>query len=300
MKCDLSNKNLCVAKKAKNDEFYTRCEDIENELIHYKEHFKNKTVYCNCNDSEQSEFWKFFHRNFETWGLKRLIATNYEMDKKNYAYFIEKNIGDDLNTEPERKPLTCNGDFRSDPCIDLFKQADIVVTNPPFSLFREYMAQLIEFNKKFLIIGNINAITCKEIFPLLKENKIWLGYTSPKQFLQPNNGIKKFGNILWFTNLEHKKRHDKIDLRGNFYNPEKYPKYDNYDAIEVSKVANIPGDYHGVVGVPITFLDKYCPEQFDILGLDRYTVPKKYLVGGRVAINGKRCYARIIVQHKTN
>lgn len=292
MKCDLSNKNLCAAKKAKNDEFYTRCEDIENELIHYKKHFENKTVYCNCNDSEQSEFWKFFHRNFEAWGLKRLIATNYEMDKKNYAYFIEKNIGDDLNTSPEHKPLKCNGDFRSDPCIDLFKQADIVVTNPPFSLFREYVAQLIEFNKKFLIIGNINAITCKEIFPLLKENKIWLGYTSPKQFLQPNNEIKKFGNILWFTNLDHKKRHDKIDLRGNFYNPKKYPKYDNYDAIEVNKVANIPGDYHGIMGVPITFLDKYCPEQFEIIKFRKGNDNKD------LCINGKRPYCRILIRCK--
>ena len=264
---DMGNVNLAAAKRAKNDEFYTRREDIENELMHYRDYFTGKTVYCNCDDPATSEFWKFFQRNFSAWGLKRLIATHYEPDAVNYSYMIEMNPGDVWDGTPVRKPIQSNGDFRSAACIALLEQADIIVTNPPFSLFREYVAQLMEYEKKFLIIGSMNAITYKEIFPLLKDNRIWLGYTSPKEFLQADGSVKKFGNILWYTNLDHKKRHEPLDLRGVYYDSEKYPKYYNYDAIEVSKTADIPCDYDGVMGVPITFLDKYCPEQFEIIGM---------------------------------
>lgn len=265
----MSNSNLQSAKKAKNDEFYTRREDIENELSHYSEHFKGKVVYCNCDDPEWSEFVKFFKRNFRAWGLKKLIATHYEPDEKNYAYYLEYNEhqNDGMDDEPVIVPLQCNGDFRSDACVKLLEEADIVVTNPPFSLFREYVAQLMEHDKKFLIIGSKNAITYKEFFPLLKENKVWVGCTNVKEFFQPDGSIKKFGNIGWFTNLDIKKRHELLDLRGNYYDAEKYPTYDNYDAINVNKINDIPEDYDGIMGVPITFMDKYCPDQFEIVGL---------------------------------
>ncbi|MDY2841233.1 MAG: adenine-specific methyltransferase EcoRI family protein, partial [Candidatus Borkfalkiaceae bacterium] len=215
------------------------------------------------------------------------------------------------NNKNTLKLLNGDGDFRSPECIELLKQADIVVTNPPFSLFREYVAQLIEYDKKFIIIGNQNAITYKEIFPLLKNDRIWLGYKSgaqeffvPKTFEKNNvyttsdgKRLAKFGNICWYTNLDTTKKHEDLPLYKSF-SPQDYPKYDNYDAIEVSKVADIPYDYDGLMGVPITFLDKYNPEQFEIIGLDRYTVPKKFLVGGRVAINGKPCYARILIRRR--
>ncbi len=265
------NKNLTDAKKAKNDEFYTQRADIEAELSHYEKHFRNKIVYCNCDDPEESEFWKFFVRVFQPWGLKKLIATHYDPNVHNFSYKLEamsdKNKKFTMYEEPIKTPLPCNGDFRSKACIELLKEADIVVTNPPFSLFREYVAQLMEYGKKFVIIGNMNAITYKEFFPLVKDNKVWIGYMHLKHFLQPDGTIKTFGNIMWFTNLDIKKRHVPIDLRGNYYkgHEDKYPKYDNYDAINVDKVADIPIDYDGVMGVPITFLDKYCPEQFEIV-----------------------------------
>ena len=282
------NSNLQEAKRKKNDEFYTRLPDIENELHHYKHHFKGKVVYCNCDDPSTSAFWKFFRMNFKDWGLKKLIATHYEKDEQNYSYKIEMKFGDKWNDEPEKIPLLCNGDFRSAVCIALLKEADIVVTNPPFSLFREYVAQLMAYEKKFLIIGNMNAITYKEIFPLLKENLVWLGYTHPKIFLQPDGSEKSFGNILWYTNLDIKKRHEFLDLRGNYFDSVSYPKYDNYDAIEVSKVNAILCDYDGVMGVPITFLDKYCPLQFGILDMAHRGVGTyKY----RTKIYDKRQYA---------
>ena len=215
--------------------------------------------------------------------------------------------------ENELVELEGNGDFRSEECLALLDEADVVVTNPPFSLFREYVATLMEHEKKFIIIGSQNAITYKEFFPLLKDDKVWLGSTAPKEFIVPaemkdrkntyvrEDGtlIAKFGNVCWFTNLDIKKRHEELILVKKYAGHEdEYPKYDNYDAIEVSKVANIPLDYDGVMGVPITFLDKYCPDQFEIIGLDRYTVPKQFLVGGRVAINGKPTYARILIRNK--
>ena len=283
------NAGLRAASKAKNDEFYTQRVDIENELAHYVDHFRGKTVYCNCDDPVTSEFWRFFVRVFQPWGLKKLIATHYEPDAQNFSYKLELEPGADgqvdMLAEPVKTPLPCNGDFRSAACIELLKEADIVVTNPPFSLFREYVAQLMEYGKKFLIIGNMNAITYKEFFPLLKDNLVWPGVTFNKtmEFIMPDGyrlrgkayidaDGKKHGfvpGVCWFTNLDIQKRHQPLDLRGNYYhgNEAAYPRYDNYDAIEVSKTADIPSDYDGVMGVPISFFDKYCPEQFEILGV---------------------------------
>ena len=211
--------------------------------MNYEEHFRGKVVYCNCDDPEYSEFWKFFMRVVQPWGLKKLIATHYEPNAENFSYMITAEPDADENfdwqQEPVRTPLPCNGDFRSSACIELLKEAYIVVTNPPFSLFRQYIAQLVEYNKQLLVIGSMNAITCKEIIPMIRENNLCLGFGSPKEFLQPDGSTKKFGNILWYTNLDHKKRHQPLNLRGNYYhgNEAQFPKYDNYDAIEVSKVA---------------------------------------------------------------
>jgi len=260
-----TNANLHKAKKAKDDEFYTRLTDVSKELMHYKHHFKDKIVLCNCDEPTWSAFWKYFHLNFSALGLKKLISTHY--DKTEPTYKMEYTGGDDNDIEVGVKtPLEGNGDFRNQECLDLLDEADIVVTNPPFSLFREYVAVLMEHQKKFLIIGNKNAITYKEFFPLLKENKVWLGFTNAKEFLRPDGSIKKFVNTGWFTNLDINKCHEKLILWKN-YTPEEYPKYDNYDAINVDKVSEIPCDYDGVMGVPITFLDKYNPDQFEIIGL---------------------------------
>ena len=234
------NKNLHKAKKEKNDEFYTQLVDIENELKHYKEHFRGKTVLCNC-DLPHSNFIKYFEDNFQELGLKKLLHSGY--DKEN-------------NT----------GDFRSAECIELLKQADIVVTNPPFSLFREYVNQLVEHDKKFLIIGNQNAITYKEIFKLIKEDKLWTG-VSPRgfDFRRPDGSFDNV-NATWFTNLDYKQRHEDLILYKK-YTSEEFPHYDNYDAINVDKTKDIPLDWAGAMGVPITFLDKYNPEQFEIVSL---------------------------------
>ena len=262
-----SNKNLTEAKKAKNDEFYTQREDIEAELSHYANHFYDKIVYCNCNDDEESEFWRFFIRVFQQWSLKKLIAVHYEPNEDNFSYKLEAISVKNGQLAIMKSFLLCNGDFRSAECIELLKEADIVVTNPPFSLFREYVAQLVEYGKKFLIIGNINAVTYKEYFPLIKDNKVWLGSSINSgncEFRVPNyyplygaccrideNGTKyiRVKGVRWFTNLDIKKRHMPIDLRGNYYkgHEDKYPKYDNYDAINVDKVADIPIDYDGVI-----------------------------------------------------
>ena len=261
-----ANANLHKAKDAKNDEFYTQLTDVSKELMHYKQHFKDKIVLCNCDDPTWSAFWKYFHLNFSVLGLKKLISTHY--DKTQPTYKMEYTGGDDNDIEVGVKtPLEGNGDFRNQECLDLLDEADIVVTNPPFSLARLYIATLMEHDKPFLIIGDLNWITYKEVFPLLKDNKIWLGNCAVKEFIQPDGSIKKFGNKLWFTNLDHKKRHEKLVLWKN-YTPEEYPTYDNYDAINVDKVSDIPCDYNGVMGVPITFLDKYNPEQFEIVGMD--------------------------------
>lgn len=261
-----ANANLHKAKDAKNDEFYTQLTDVAKELMHYKAHFKDKIVFHNCDDPTWSAFWKYFHLNFAELGLKKLISTHY--DREEATYKMEYTGGNDNDIEVGVKtPLEGNGDFRNQECLDLLDECDIVVTNPPFSLFREYVAVLMEHEKKFLIIGNKNAITYKEFFPLLKDDEVWIGCTNVKEFLQPDGSIKKFGNIGWFTNLDVAKRHEKLILWKK-YTPEEYPRYDNYDAINVNKVSEIPCDYDGVMGVPITFLDKYNPEQFEVIGMD--------------------------------
>lgn len=285
------NDNLHKAKDAKNDEFYTRIEDVAEELRHYKKHFAGKVVFCNCDDPTWSAFWRYFHLNFAELGLKKLISTHY--DRTEPTYKMEYEGGDDNNVEVGVKTsLEGNGDFRNKECLDLLDESDIVVTNPPFSLFREYVGTLMERSKKFIIWGNNNAITYKEFFPLLKENRVWLGYTANKTCAfrvaegyrfdekltaQYNDGFKygKVPAISVFTNLDIQKRHEKLILWQRYYdndgNPlldaeEHYPHYDNYDAINVDRVADIPVDYKGVMGVPITFLDKYNPEQFEVVG----------------------------------
>ena len=313
------NAALTVAKRAKKDEFYTQRVDIENELRHYKAHFRGKVVLCNCDDPRESEFFKYFAENFEHLGLKRLIATCYK--SQNVDLFSQhdceraicqiyegdmngnKVVDDD---EVGVQELKGDGDFRSKECVELLKQADIVVTNPPFSLFREYVAQLVKYGKKFLIIGNQNAITYKEIFPLFKENKIWLGfgfkrncahfksrYMDTATDADHREGMIRVSGVMWFTNIDIAKRHEKLPLYKK-YSPEEFPKYDNYDAIEVSKTSDIPYDYDGVMGVPITFMDKYNPEQFEIVG-------NEYSLGidrGRGYVKGKRMYSRIFIQRK--
>lgn len=303
------NKNLARAKKEKNDEFYTRILNIDNEVRHYKKHFKDKVVLCNCNDDETKNFTRYFWLNFKSFGLKRLLCISFSFEN-NGAYYIDINrqnfflpmydlVNQGFNwcdAEKFKKPLKENGDFRSKECIDLLKQADIVVTNPPFSLFREYIAQLVEFNKKFLIIGNINAVTYKDVFPLIKENKIWLGYNPVKSFKDSEGQIKKFGNVLWFTNLDIEKRHEDLILFRK-YNPQDYPKYDNYDAININKTVDIPIDYDGVMGVPITFLDKYNPEQFEIYGLAN-SAGYIGVLPCLTKVNGKKIYNRILIKKK--
>ena len=290
------NRNLREAKRQKNDDFYTQLPDIENELKHYKKHFAGKVVYCNCDDPKISNFYKYFSLNFEALGLKKLITTCYKnqyMDlfsdhTSENAVWLECNQGTYekgayVPSDPVVRHLGGDGDFRSGECVELLKQADIVVTNPPFSLFREYVAQLVQYGKKFLIIGNVNAVTYKEIFPLIKEDRIWLGpsiTSGDREFGVPDhypltaathrideNGNKfiRVKGVRWFTNLDHAKRHQELILYKR-YSPEEYPTYDNYDAINVDKTAEIPMDWNGAMGVPITFLDKHNPEQFEILG----------------------------------
>ena len=320
------NASLGNARNNKEDEFYTQLSDIEKELSHYKNHFKGKTVLCNCDDPRISNFFKYFALKFDELGLKRLISTCYKNQDVDLftqndcekAVWLDYygNPNDPTNTDfstVQVKELKGDGDFRSAECIELLKEADIVVTNPPFSLFREYVDILMKYEKKFLIIGSQNNITYKEIFKLFKENKIWLGYKAgdmafkvpdyytPREtrYWEDETGQKwrSMGNICWYTNLDIAKRHEDLILYKN-YTPEEYPKYDNYDAINVGKYSEIPMDYEGVMGVPVTFMDKYNPDQFEIIGLDRYTVPKELLVGGRLTINGKIKFARILIKHK--
>lgn len=288
------NNNLHTAKSTKNDEFYTQLEDIENELKYYKDYFKGKVVYCNCDDflrKERNNFFVYFSLNYEFLGLKGLICTKYNPNGKGikYEYYGDLN-GNNYPDEEEifKSDLEGDGDFRSEECIELLKKCDIVCTNPPFSLFRQYVAQLFEYKKDFLIIGNKNAISYKEVFPLIKDNKMWLGvknlgsdifFNVPDEYKDElmktktegsgwriiDGSVKARASACWFTNIDHKKRHEELLLYKK-YNEEEYPKYDNYDAIEVGKVTDIPMDYYGVMGVPITFLDKYCPTQFEIVG----------------------------------
>ena len=302
-----NNSALTKANKAKNDEFYTQLADIENELQHYKEHFSGKTVLCNCDDPRVSNFFHYFSYKFEDLGLKRLITTCYKNQERDFfsknecdqAVYLEYEGDKNGNHIPDAeeigvKPLKGDGDFRSAECIELLKQADIVVTNPPFSLFREYVDQLMKYNKKFVIIGSLNAISYKEVFKYIKDNKIGLGYSNgAKTFITSEGKEQKFGNIGWYTNLDISKRHENLILYKN-YTPDEFPKYDNYDAINVDKVANIPCDYNGVMGVPISFLEKYNPEQFEIIGNEYDLNIEK----GRGYIKGKRMYSRIFIRRK--
>ena len=327
----MANKNLQQAKKAKNDEFYTQLADIEKELAHYKDHFRGKTVLCNCDDPRVSNFFHYFSYNFENLGLKKLITTcyknqNMELFSENSsekAVYLEYN-GDrngDLIPNPEEigiHHLKSDGDFRNAECVELLKQADIVVTNPPFSLFREYVSQLVKYEKKFLILGNKNALTYKEIFTLIRENELWGGVSSWSggMWFETTNiddvdEVRNDVNMknvpsIWFTNLDHKKRHEELILYKN-YTPEEYPTYDNYNAININKTAEIPCDYDGVMGVPITFLDKYNPEQFEIIGSDFFV--KEGLLNeiinpewkgklDRGYLQGKRLYSRILIRKK--
>lgn len=291
-----SNANMHKAKNEKNDEFYTQITDIEKELKHYKKHFKDKVVFCNCDDPEWSNFWKYFSMNFDHLKLKRLIATHYETNKQSYKLEMYR---DEAGVHTEIKTLEQNGDFRSPESIELLKEADIVVTNPPFSLFREYVAQLIEYKKKFVIIGNKNAITYKEIFPLLKDNKMWIGYNNVKEFKKPDGTIQKFGNVGWFSNLDIDKRNEEMILYKT-YNKTDYPEYDNYKAINVDKIIDIPVDYSGVMGVPITILDNFNPNQFEIIGItnhgDMAGIP--YQNNCFAEIDGKRKYVRVFIKKK--
>ena len=273
-KSGATNTNLRNAKQVKNDEFYTRYEDIEAEVMKYRKQFQDKVVYLPCDDpaEKKSEFWSFFVANFESFGLKKLIATHYEENGQAYKIWIDRD--NDLNGDgwiddgdAIQEDLVGNGDFRSPECIEILKECDIVCTNPPFSLFREFVDAIMTHNKQCLIIGNKNAFTYKEIFKMIKENKIWVGYTQPKDFrLEDGSTTKKVNGLArWFTNLTTSKRNEELVLTKS-YNSIDYPKYDNYDAIEVGQVANIPKDYNEVMGVPVTFIDKYNPEQFEIIG----------------------------------
>lgn len=313
----VTNKDFQQAMRNKKDEFYTQLTDIEKEMKHYKDFFRGKIVFCNCDDPEYSNFWRFFQLNFYEFGLKKLISTHYEADKPSYRMDIVSTDNGGQCGIPDyvKTPLKQNGDFRSPECIEILKEADVVITNPPFSLFREYVAQLMEYDKKFIILGNQNALTYKEIFPLFRDNKIWYGvsiHSHGRDFRVPDdyplqayeyrtdaegNKFINVKGVRWITNVDYDARYEDLILYKR-YSPEEYPKYDNFDAIEVSKTAEIPADYYGLMGVPISFIDKYNPNQFEIIGLDRYTVPKEFLVGGRVAINGKPRYARIIIRRK--
>lgn len=342
------NSNLHDSARNKQDEFYTQLSLIESELKHYKGHFKGKVVFCNCDDPFESNFFKYFAMNFNSLGLKKLIATCYttspiiytqlnlfvdeivvskeENTKKPYKIEITEVTDEnqdgrvDLadveyllkNRNNALALLQEDGDFRSPECVELLKQSDIIVTNPPFSLFREYMALLMEYGKDFLIIGNQNAITYREIFPLIRDNKIWLGYNNGHfWFMVPDtyeekktdfkideNGQKwrRMGNICWFTNLDIEKRHEDIPIFRT-YSPDIYPKYDNYDAIEVSRAADIPCDYDGIMGVPITFMQYYNPEQFEFLGTSRYHDGQNFTDDINF-INGKGLYTRLLIRRK--
>lgn len=332
-----SNSNLGSARAAKKDDFYTQLSDIEKELRHYRKHFKDKVVYCNADDPRISNFFHYFSHNFERLGLKKLITTCYRSQQRDLfsqndseeAIYLEYEGDRSGNRVPDPDeigvhPLRGDGDFRSDECVELLKQADIVVTNPPFSLFREYVTQLFEYDKKFLIIGHQNAITYGEIFPLIRDDKMWLGagfnrnmahfissYEDTASDLDHKEGMIRVSGVQWFTNLDLAKRHEEMVLYKK-YTPEEYPTYDNLDAIEVGKSVEIPMDYDGLMGVPITFLNKYNPEQFEIVGsfnagahgeelgaskTEIETKGKVMLWNGPV-VNRQPLYKRIVIRRK--
>lgn len=319
----MNNSSLHKAMKAKNDEFYTTIDTVEKELIHYKKHLKNKIVLCNCDNPKSSAFWKYLHLNFSELGLKKLVSTYY--NEKGNAFKTEYTGGDDNNVEKGVKTeLKGNGDFRSEECLNILDTCDIVITNPPFSLFRDFVDVLMKHKKKFLIIGNLNAVTYKQIFPFIKNNLLWLGVSirsSGAKFYIPNDYpltkkiwgkdetgriFVKLGMVRWFTNLSYDPQL-RLNLRlSERYKPEKYPKYDNYNAINVNKVAEIPCDYDGVMGVPITFIDKYNPEQFEILGValawdkseEVQSIRLPYKGPLNACLRGKELYKRILIRKK--
>lgn len=340
MATESKNSSFAKARDAKQDEFYTQLTDIEKELKHYKKHFRGKVVYCNCDDPRVSGFFHYFSYNFEKLGLKKLITTCYknssrdlfsENDAEEAVMLVYEGDKDGNNVPSVDEigvvKLKGDGDFRSDESIELLKQTDIVVTNPPFSLFREYINQLVSYDKKFLIVGNQNAITYKDVFPYIQENKIWLGYNNgdmsfkvpsyyesrATRFWIDETGQKwrSLGNACWFTNLDISKRHEDLVLYKT-YNENDYPEYVNYDAIEVGTTKDIPCDYYGKMGVPITFLDKYNPDQFEILGSSRnlsnpmsgYAEKGSYAQGGPrfYLSNGdgtyRRMYDRIVIRRR--
>ena len=298
-----ANQNLTKAKAAKKDEFYTQLTDIEKELQHYKKHFKGKAVFCNCDDPKESNFWKYFENNFEFLGLRSLVSTHYSLQGPSYKITRDSKACVISSLED-------NGDFRSEECVALLKQADIVVTNPPFSLFRDYVAQLVDHGKKFLIVGHQNAITYRECFKIIKENKMWLGFGfrgGAAHFINKHykdyasasdhkDGMIRVSGVQWFTNLDHDKRHEDL-LLDKKYTPKEYPKYDNYDAINVDKTKDIPIDYEGVMGVPITFLDKFNPNQFEIIGQMMTTKVDEFNYGYPY-VKGKKIYARILIKRR--
>lgn len=313
-----NNAKFSRAKNTQNDEFYTQLTDVSKGMKNYKKFFKNKIILCNCDNPRHSAFWKYFHLNFEALGLKKLVSAHYNQVETTYK--MEYTGGNDNDIEDGVKtPFKGNGDFRNDESVELLKEADIVVTNPPFSLLREYIAQLIKYDKKFLIIGTQNALTYKEIFPLIRDNKIWWSASGCiRWFIIPNYIDKKYklndngervaegDRSRWWTNIGYKGRCEKLMLCKK-YTPEKYPKYDNYDVINVSHVDDIPCDYNGAMGVPITFFDKYNPEQFELLDARDYALNDKqknkntFLIKDiDSAINGKPVYARIVIRKKDN
>lgn len=326
------NSGLHTAKRNKKDEFYTQISDIENELRHYRKLLQGKVVYCNCDDPYVSAFFEYFTKNFEFFGLKKLITTCYKSQRMDL--FSQNDADQAIKLEyeggaPHNLPtptdigvtiLKEDGDFRSQECIEILKEADVVVTNPPFSLFTEYVAQLAEYDKKFIIVGHQNAITYKGVFPLIKGNRMWLGYGFKRNmahFITPHyedtasdtdhqEGKIRVSGVVWYTNLDHNKRHEEMILVQRYHGNEgEYPTYDNYNAIEVSRTQNIPMDFHGAMGVPITFLTKYNPEQYEIIGATE-SEGAGFSAGlwnpesgvAQAAINGKRVYKRIFIRNR--
>ena len=275
----MSNLNLNKAKIVK-DEFYTLYSDVENEMKYYEEYFENKIVYCNCDNPIHSNFWLYFAVNFERLKIKKVISTY--IDDMSYVY---ERIN--VNGKPiiSKTKLESNGSFDSDECIEILKECDVVVTNPPFSLFRDYVNQLIQYKKRFLVVNTLNAITNPVIFNEVKNNKLWLGVNNIKGFVNPTGEIKKFGNTIWYTNIKHNNINESLLLTKQ-YTETSYLKYDNYDAVNINYVKDIPIDYNGYMGVPISFLEKYNPNQFRIV---------KLLEGKYRYVQGKAIYQRLII-----
>ena len=307
-----TNAQFQTAKDSKKDEFYTQYIDIEKEISYYSDIFRDKVVYCNCDNPDWSEFWNYFHRNFTRLGLRQLLATY--IDEYPYAA-IYSGGNDDATAVCVKVPLKGNGDSRSEECIRYLQMADVVVTNPPFSLFRPFLSTLMQYKKQFLIIGNINEITCKEVFPLIQNNEMWLGasiHSGDREFRVPQDypltatgfRVDSEGNkyirvkgVRWFTNIDYDARHHSLELEKE-YNSNDYQKYDGYDAINVNKTKDIPKDYDGQMGVPITFIDKYNPDQFKIIGLDRYIYGQDSHADKLFTVNGKLLYRRLIIQKR--